>query len=143
MLQSGYRYALALTHHTQDAEDFVQEAWLNLSRRYGGVTSRAVLFTAIRNLFIDRCRRLKVVGFELLDDNYKSEAGPPLGAGAKDDLERLLQTLRPAEREAIFLHHIEGRTAEEIGSLTRRPRNTVLSLLHRAFQKLQRAKDVA
>src|SRR5947209_6759184 len=67
-LQKGYRYALALTHHPEDAQDLVHEAWLNLCRRYGQVESNAVLFTAVRNLFVDQCRRKKVVQFESLDE---------------------------------------------------------------------------
>ena len=42
------------------------------------------------------------------------------------------------EREAIFLHHVHGHTAEEIAVLTAQPRGTVLSLLHRALEKLRR-----
>jgi RNA polymerase sigma factor (sigma-70 family) len=140
LLQSGYRYALALSHHRQDAEDLTHQAWANLCRRYGGVSSRAALFTAIRNLFIDRCRRARVIAFESLDDSpghMPDETGIELGT--REDLENLLSALRPAEREAIYLHYVEGHTAEEVGVLTRQPRGTVLSLLHRAFKKLRAA----
>lgn len=140
LLQSGYRYAVALTHHRQDAEDLVQQAWINLCRRHGGVTSRAALFTTIRHLFIDRCRRARIVAFESLEDGAPEPAGDEqLSLGTLTDLEGLLGELRPGEREAIYLHHVEGHTAEEIAVLTRRPRGTVLSLLHRAFRKLRDA----
>ena len=33
LVQAGYRYALALTHHHYDAEDLVQQAWLKLTHR--------------------------------------------------------------------------------------------------------------
>jgi RNA polymerase sigma-70 factor (ECF subfamily) len=140
-LQKGYRYAVALTHHLEDAQDLVHEAWLNLSRRYGRVESNAVLFTAVRNLFVDQCRRKKVVQFESLDvpeapDVQDVAENQP---GVQGDLEVLLKILRPAEREALFLHYYEGRTAEEIGQMTRQPRGTVLSLLHRAIAKLHEA----
>ncbi len=140
-LQKGYRYALALTHHPEDAEDLVHEAWLNLCRRYGQVESNAVLFTAVRNRFVDQCRRKKVVQFESLDEPEAPEIpeivdNPP---GVEGDLSALLATLRPAEREVLFLHYYEGRTAEEIGQMTQRPRGTVLSLLHRAIHKLRSA----
>lgn len=139
LLQAGYRYALSLTHQEADAEDLVQETWLNLSRRYGRVESRAVYFTAIRNLFIDHCRRRKVIHFESIDQP-EPPALPPLDGeepGLVGDVAALLGTLRPAEREAIFLHYYEGRTAEEIGELTGQPRGTVLSLLHRAIARLR------
>jgi RNA polymerase sigma factor (sigma-70 family) len=140
-LQSGYRYALALTHHSADAEDLVQEAWLNLCRRYGGVESNGLLFTTVRNLFIDQCRRKKIVHFESLDQSAPPDV-PAVNdgeSGVKGDLDALLAILRPAEREMLFLHYYQGHTAEEISQLTSQPRGTVLSLLHRAIAKLRAA----
>lgn len=143
-MQSGYRYALSLTHHAHDAEDLLQEAWLNLCRRYGAVSSRAALYTAIRNLFIDRCRRNRVIAFDSFEEVNEPIAGtqsqPP---GTADDVEILLGQLRPGEREVVYLHHIEGHTAEEISVMTRQPRGTVLSLLHRALKKLQSSVAVS
>jgi RNA polymerase sigma-70 factor, ECF subfamily len=138
LLQSGYRYALSLTHHAQDAEDLLQEAWLKLCRKYGGVHSGAALLTTIRHLFIDRCRRQRLIAFdsvEALDDPLPAAPSPP--PGTKGDVAQLLGRLRPGEREALYLHYIEGHTAEEVGVLTNQPRGTVLSLLHRALKKLQ------
>lgn len=138
LLQSGFRYALALAHHREDAEDLAQTAWVKLCARYGSVPSRAALFTTIRNLFIDRCRRARVIPFESWDEALSPvAAGEPMAPGSIGDLDKLLGGLRPGEREAIYLHHVEGHTAEEIGILTRQPRNTVLSLLSRALQKLK------
>jgi len=139
LLQAGYRYALSLTHQAEDAEDCVQEAWLNLSRRYGRVESRAVLFTAVRNLFIDQCRRKKIIHFESIDQPEPPTLPAQVAEepGLAGDMAALLGTLRPAEREAIFLHYYEGRTAEEIGQLTGQPRGTVLSLLHRAVARMR------
>ncbi len=140
-LQSGYRYALALTHHAEDAQDLVQEAWLKLCRSYGAVESNALLFTTVRNLFVDQCRRKKIVQFESLDQPEPPEL-PPISdeePGVKGDLEALLAVLRPVERETLFLHYYQGHTAEEIAQLTSQPRGTVLSLLHRAIAKLREA----
>lgn len=137
LLDCGFRYAMALVHHREDAEDLAQEAWLNLNRRYGKVASKSVLFTAIKNLVIDRYRRSKVVSFETgeaLDEEPGEEATAP---GDAADVESLLGTLREGEREALFLHYFEGRTAEEIGRMTEQPRNTVLSLMRRGLQKLR------
>jgi RNA polymerase sigma-70 factor (ECF subfamily) len=140
-LQSGYRYALALTHHAADAEDLVQEAWLNLSRRYGRIESNALLFTAVRNLFVDQCRRKKIIQFDSLDQPEPPELPVAVEEepGVKGDLETLLAVLRPVERETLFLHYYQGHTAEEIAQLTGQPRGTVLSLLHRAIAKLREA----
>lgn len=145
-LQCGYRYALALTHQPADAEDLVQEAWLNLSRRYGRVETNAVLFTAVRNLFVDQCRRKKIVQFDSIDElePFETPAASSEEPGIKGDLEGLLAILRPIEREVLFLHYYQGHTAEEIGEITQQPRGTVLSLLHRALAKLrEKAADPA
>jgi RNA polymerase sigma factor (sigma-70 family) len=138
LLQSGFRYALSLSHNQHDAEDLAQEAWLKLCVRYGGATSRAALFTTIRNLFIDRCRRANVLGFDSCDEEpLKLTAPESASPCALADLNGLLAGLRPGEREAIYLHYVEGHTAEEVGVLTQKPRGTVLSLLHRALHKLK------
>lgn len=140
-VQAGYRYALSLSHSRHDAEDLVQEAWLRLTRRYGCVRNRSMLFTTIRNLFYDQRRHERIVAFEPL------EAAPEPSAPAEDpaeglrneDMDALLATLRPQEREALYLSAVEGYTAREIARLTARPRNTVLSLIHRARWKMAAA----
>ena len=140
LVQAGYRYALALTHHHYDAEDLVQQAWLKLTHRYGHVKHRTILYTAIRRLFYDQCRRGKIVSFGPLEggpEPTSSESAPTC-----DDLDVLLAGLRPEEREAIYLNAVEGYTAREIAEQTGFPRNTVLSLIHRARGKLSRAMGV-
>lgn len=137
LLQRGFRYALSLTHHAQDAEDLVQDAWLKLTRNYGEVSSRNVLFVAIRNGFIDLLRRRKGRDFVSIDDLRPEATGTALERGGAADLETILQQLRPVEREVLYLHHVEGYTAEEVGQITAVPRNTVLSMLSRAMKKLQ------
>ena len=101
--------------------------------------SRAVLFTTIKNLVIDRHRRSKIVSFEANEADETLSTGSAPAPGTTADLDELLGHLRQGEREALFLHYIEGRTAEEIGQLTEQPRNTVLSLMRRGLQKLRRS----
>ena len=141
LLQAGYRFALPLTHHREEAEDLVQETWLNLCRRYGQVENRAVLFSALRNLFIDQCRRKKVVYFESLDQSEILDVPEtlPEEPGVKGELSELLGKLKPQEREMIFLHYYEGHTAEEIARMNDMSRGTVLSLLHRTVAKLRKS----
>lgn len=127
LLQAGYRFAYSLTHQHHDAEDCVQDAWLRLCRAYGGVESRSLLFTTVRNIFTDRCRRKKIVSFEALTADgpdpqcdgmeFSAEAQP----GVSGDLDHLLGRLRAEEREVLFLHYVEGHTAQEISELTGRP----------------------
>ncbi len=142
LLDAGFRYALSLTARHQDAEDLVQEAWFRLHRHAGKVSGKSILFTTIRNLFVDQYRRDRLVVFEPLDDGpcVPAEiADVSAAAIAAHDLEGPLAALRAEEREALFLNLVEGYSAEEIGGLTGRGRGTVLSLVHRAKLKLRRA----
>ena len=144
VLRAGFRFAYSLTHHRQDAEDLVQRAWVRLQRRYAGCDSNALMFRTLRNLFYDDCRRSKIVPFTSLDDEESgvtptTELALANAPGVQGDLETLLTFLEPAEREALYLNCIEGMTAKEIGELTGRPRNTVLSVLARAHRKLRTA----
>ena len=134
LVQHGYRYALSLSQSPEDAEDLVQSACAKLIAKKGAIGPKALLFAAIRNLFYDGWRRGKILAFRSLTDEPPVERESP---GASRDLDVLLGTLRPEEREAIYLNAVEGYTAEEISRLTGRPRNTVLSHLARARKRLE------
>ncbi|MEM7624634.1 MAG: RNA polymerase sigma factor [Planctomycetota bacterium] len=144
LLQSGYRYALTLTRDEPQAEDVLHEACLSLSRS-GGTWERRLLFRAIKHRYIDAYRR---------DQRRPDEVGVEpgvlaavAGSGAQDGvLAKLVQadTVRDAlhslsddEREAVYLAWVEGYTARETARQLDRPRGTILSLLHRARQKLR------
>lgn len=149
LLNKGYRYALSLTHDSVEAEDLVHEACVSIIRADGPWRS-GYLFATIRHRWIDAWRRRSNepatepdgdAAFERLSDNAA-------GVGAMDELiqaesiDRALSKLRPAEREAVYLMVVEGYTAKEVAALTGRPRNSVLSIVHRARQKLRETVTV-
>jgi len=137
LVQRGFRYALSLTHDRPLAEDLVQEAWAAVLAAQGPQT-KPYLFRAIRNRWIDRHRRERVVAFEPLAEpaDVVDPAHDPRDFDG-DALRRALATLRPEEREALFLCVVEGYTAAEVADLTGRPRNTVLSLMHRGRARVR------
>lgn len=140
LLQAGYRYALSLRTGADDADDLVQEAWYRLHRHGGRAGSKAHLFTVIRHIYVDRWHRDQLIAFEPLDDvDEVVDSRTSIDDGRYDALRlaRLLDSLRAAEREALFLNVVEGYTAQEISDFTGRPRGTVLSLIHRAKRKLR------
>lgn len=140
LLQSGYRYALSLTHYRADAEDLLQDASTAIARA-GGKWDKAYLFASIRNRFIDRYRRnrkilfipLEGVSEQSWDDGWDL---PDVIQG--EALQKALARLRVDERETLFLAVVEGFSAQEIATMTNRPRGTVLSVLHRTKSKLRR-----
>ena len=133
LLDRGYRYALSLTHDGPAAEDLLQDAWSGVLAS-GGTWTKPYLFRAIKNKWIDVHRRGQVVTFQPLELDI--EVAPNVGDLAWD-LDAALSTLRPQEREALYLNVVEGWTAEELSERLDRPRNTILSLIHRARTKLK------
>jgi RNA polymerase sigma-70 factor, ECF subfamily len=134
LLQAGFRYAYSLCNDYHDAEDYVQQAWFKLHRKYGRVETKALLFKTIRNLRMDRIRRDKIVSFEPMEEReFDSELDV---RASKDDVKAILEQLRKEEREALYLNVVEGYTAQEISDMTGTPRGSILSLIHRAKKKL-------
>ena len=118
----------------------MQEAALRLYRKYGELKNKSLLFTAVRNLFYDQVRRSKVVAFDSLEDEELAVADTQT-CHDRNEISEMLLKLKPQEREIIYLHYVLGYTASEIGNLTDRPRNTVLSLLSRSREKLRKLSE--
>ena len=137
LAQAGFRYALSLSHHHHDAEDLVQQAWLKLKRNESGPIIRGPLFKTIRNLFIDSLRRKGIIEFETLLAETLLAEEPASKPGVTGDLDYLLGQLKAGEREVLYLHCVEGYTAQEISDLIGRPRGTILSSINRAKAKLR------
>lgn len=140
LIQAAYRYALALTHGSQEAEDLVHEGWLRLRRGGYWWIRKPLLFRTVRNLFVDRYRREQILPLDSLDEQvheFPATSAPIEIEVTRAELETALGGLRAGEREALYLNAVEGYTAKEISSLTERPRNTVLSLIHRARRRMQ------
>ncbi|MCA9005396.1 MAG: RNA polymerase sigma factor [Planctomycetaceae bacterium] len=144
LIQSGYRYAVSLSHNRHDAEDLIQQACLKVLRQQGTLVGKSYLFTAIRNLFYDSLRKRQGIVDEPLVDNLVADDTIPHTKliEQKIDLEEILSCLRVEEREVLFLQIVEGYTAQEISTLTQQPRGTVLSLLSRARQRVQQRYDL-
>ena len=100
--------------------------------------TKALFFTTIRNLYIDQYRRRKRVWFTTLTNEHEHllTSVDTDGEETRVAIDQMLSKLRDIEREALFLHIVEGYSTNEIATLTGRPRGTVLSLIHRSRKKL-------
>ncbi len=139
LLQHGFRYAYSLCHQTADAEDLVHDAWLKLLTSNKKV-SKGLLFSSIRNLFIDQYRRSNLINIDIdlqVNELPMHDVNDELLV-SKDALQHALSLLRASEREVLFLHSVEGYTASEIAKLTKSSRGTVLSSLFRSKRKLKK-----
>ena len=145
LLQDGFRYAMSLSHDVSDAEDILQDAWLAVLKA-NGPHEKPYLFRAIKSRFINQYRRERLVPISSIEADEVGGAEQVTGA---EDInlsgvdsafwESGLSKLRPSEREALFLSVVEGYSAKEISEQTDQPRGSVLSLIHRAKQKLRRS----
>ena len=139
LLQAGYRYAYSLVHDSQRAEDLVQDAWIKIMKNQGKVTSKSLLYTSIKHLFIDEYRKSKTLPDEgqiEIEDIQSPIHFPEIGF-SQNEINQALDVLKSNEREMLFLHVYEGYRIDEIASSTNNPRGTILSTIHRAKNKLK------
>ena len=138
LLNRGFRYSLALTQNRSSAEDILQSAWLSVLKAKRDWTY-PYLRAAIRSRFIDEKRRHQLIPIDSepcsaseidWDDNNRFAVN-------RISLEHALKEIRDEEREVLYLSIVEGFTAEEIGVIVEKPRGTVLSLAHRAREKMR------
>lgn len=142
LLQKGYRYAYSLTHNAAQAEDLVQDAWLSILKNQAPHNIQ-YLITVVRNCFLNQLKREKIVPLVTIEDIQTEEL---LLASEKDfydilanndQLNKALNTLRPIEREIIYLYYIEEYSTEEIAKLTSISKGAVCSLIYRSRIKLK------
>jgi RNA polymerase sigma-70 factor (ECF subfamily) len=148
LLQSGYRYALSLVRDKARAEDVLQEAWV-ATLRADGPRTKPYLFTAIRSRYINSSKRDSLLTLVSIDDAAELQSDDSSAAFANHNdefdavhIEEALAELRAVERETIYLMVVEGYTAQEVSEITKQPRNTVLSLSHRARKKMRHYLEV-
>ncbi len=133
----GWRYALSLTGDAAEADDLAQEAWTSVLKARG-TPSRGYLLRAIRSRWIDAWRRRgDVVTLSL--EALPTPAQAPDRLEAAQQISIAFAALRPEEREVLHLCVAEGYTAAEVAEIVEKPRNTVLSLIHRGRARLRAA----
>lgn len=145
LAQRGFRFAVSLTGEATRAEDLLQDSWFALLKA-NGPWNAGYLFRTIRNRFVDEFRRearMETVPLEAASD-VGEEIAPDFWSGvdlasANGEVEAVMSRLRPEERAVLYLAAVEDYTAQRIGDLLEWPRGTVLSMLHRAREKLRRA----
>ena len=162
-IDSLYRTALRLTRSAADAEDLVQDTYLKAFRAADrfepGTNLRAWLFTILhntaRNRARDRSRDAVMVDSETVDQAadgrvYAGSAGvlTPEALLLKDtltpELQRAIDDLPGAFRQAVWLRDVEEFSYAEIANMLNIPAGTVMSRISRGrrmlFDRLQHLK---
>ena len=138
---SLYRYARALCHEPERADDLVQETFrraLSAKNQPDPATveaTRTWAFTIMRHIWQNELRQARR---ELPDEAFASEAAAGETVTPESVLSRKLlrseivhaiDSLPAIFREVIVLREIEGLTYEQIGRVLDCPRGTVMSRL--------------
>ena len=135
-----YRYVYAVLGNSADAEDVTQTTFVNaLSALERGERPRKPtnwLITIAHNLIRQRFRqqqsRPREVELDLDVPTLEADDDGP----SIDDLVRALQRIPPAQREALILREMEGRSYKEIASILDVSPTALETLIFRARRSL-------
>jgi RNA polymerase sigma-70 factor (ECF subfamily) len=137
------RYARALTHDAELADDLVQDTLVRALRSehlFHGGDVRSWLYTILTNLNRNRLRSLarRPTLMPIDDNDAPDQAGPEAGGR---DIERALATLVDDQRTALLLVVLEGLTYREVAEVQGVPIGTVMSRLARARMQIKAYLD--
>ncbi len=124
------------------ADDLLQESFLRfLGADYptdGEVSARRYLFRIATNLMRDHWRRPKPASIDELPEELFHVRDHSAACDSKAMLGPALQTMRPRERQLLWLAYAEGYSHREIAEITRLATASIRLLLFRARRKIAR-----
>lgn len=148
-----YNLAYRILHSHEEAEDVVQETFLNVFRalpNFKGDRFSPWVYKIASNLCLDflRRRRPNTVSLDApvgedgeMIREIPDEAGLPeetaLAEALGLDIQKAIDSLPPKYRAVIVLRHVEDLTYEEIADILNLPLGTVKTRLFRAREMLR------
>lgn len=151
-MDAAYNLARWIVQHDQDAQDIVQDAYLQAFKgfpHFRGGNARAWFLTIVRNTAYDWLNRLAAEE-KLIPYDEEKHADiilmnePELNLVSEERKERLqiaLERLPLEFREVIVLYELEGLSYKELAATLRIPIGTVMSRLSRARRRLQQRSE--
>ena len=139
-----WRFAMRRTHDRQLSEDIVQEVLLRAWKDPGlgqrdQAAARAWLFTASRNLIIDRWRSAASRHEQRMDPPEESAEDSTTVVLDRWLIADALASLPVEQRSVINAANYEGRSIADISARLRIPEGTVKSRLHYGLRTLRLA----
>ena len=140
-----YRFALAFTKRTDEAEDVVQEIGIKLWERRSGLDTlrsvEAYAMSAVRNRCLDYTRSPHNRMEELVEAHDTAHEQTPYQMVEQADMaafvRRLIERLPEQQQTVIRLRDIEGYELDEISEITGINEGAVRTNLSRARQKMR------
>jgi len=156
-----FAVALGVVKNPSDAHDVVQEAFVKVHRHLstfqGASSFYTWLYRITMNLAIDHLRRKKVARQVDFDESLKRDdeledqgnlapvltnSDPGKTQSRKElaaKIQGALSTLPEIHRQCILLREVEGLSYEEIATIMKVPKGTIMSRLFHARRKMQNA----
>jgi RNA polymerase sigma factor (sigma-70 family) len=135
-----YTLARRLTRSAEDAEDVLQETFLEVCRSLKQWRGEGSLWGWIRTIAASKAlmhyRREKLRAWEPLEDDVSAQRSTDVPL--RMDLEAALERLSDRSRAVVWLHDVEGYTHEEIAELMGMTTSFSKSQLARAHDRMRR-----
>jgi len=150
-MDSAFNVARWMTHHDQNAEDVVQEAYMRAFKffpGYRGGDARAWLLAIVRNTFYTWYQQNHEVVPEAVCDeemdslqacDIRHDDNPEaisIRSENRRQVHRAIRGLRLEFREVVVLRELEELSYKEIAAIVGIPMGTVMSRLGRGRQQL-------
>ena len=143
-----YSICLRFTKAPANAEDLVQETFIEIMRSIGQFRGEAALGSWIRRIAVTKSLMFlrsawTKRGQSLADDFEELTPGEPASHGISShpddamDLDAALANLPDVTRAVVWLHDVEGFTHKEIAEFMGKSESFSKSQLSRAYQKLR------
>lgn len=141
-----YATILRMTTNPQDAQDFVQDAFLKVYRQLDKYKETGSFSSWLYRVAINHCmdefrkKRYQSTQVEIGEEQVIDSNHPEVVFLKKErhrQLERLLATLPEDERLILLLRYANELSYDEISELTDVPLSTVRNKLHRAKKKMR------
>ena len=138
---SVYTVARRLTRTAEDAEDVLQETFLEVCRSLGSWRGDGSLWGWVRRITVSkalmRYRREKLRATDELVEGADATDDAVMDVPLRLDLEEALSRLPERSRQVVWLHDVEGMTHEEIAEAMGMTTSFSKSQLARAHRKLR------
>ena len=138
-----YNLALRMLRQPEDAEDVLQETFLEVVKSIKQYRGEGHLWGWVRQITVSKTL-MRIRRGQLRDTDELHEEHTPASAGlgvgsvpARIDLERAFERLTPMSRAVVWLHDVEGYTHEEIAEQMERTVSFSKSQLARAHARLR------
>jgi len=148
-----YALCLRMVNNPADAEDLMQEAFLQLFRKIGTFRGESAFSTWLHRMTVNvvlmrlRKKSLPVASLEETTDPDDETGGPRKDIGAPDlrlsgavdrvNLERSVEKLPPGYRTVFLLHDVQGYEHNEIADIMGCSVGNSKSQLHKARTRLR------